>query len=65
MIDPVLRAAFEHGRRVVLERRESETQQRRAFRAYVDGESHMAKDRDYGLALRQMHDEARNVESSV
>jgi hypothetical protein len=43
MIDPVLRAAFEHGRRVVLERRESETQQRRAFRAYVDGESQAAR----------------------
>ena len=59
MTDPAYRAAFEHGRRVVLDRRERETAQRRAFRAYVDGESQAAKDRDYGLALRQMRDEAQ------
>jgi len=57
------RIAFEHGRRVVRDRRDAETQQRRAFRAYIDAESPVAKDRDYGLALRQMRDEARSVEA--
>jgi hypothetical protein len=33
------RIAYEHGGRIVLDRRERETHQRRAFRAYVDGES--------------------------
>jgi hypothetical protein len=61
MIDPVYRAAFEHGRRCVPDRRTRETLQRRSFRVYVDAESHLAKDRDYGLALRQVRDEARTV----
>lgn len=55
------RIAFEHGRRIVIDRRERETAQRRAFRAYVDGESQAAKDRDYALALRQVRDEVRTV----
>jgi len=55
------RIAFEAGRRCVLDRRDAEAQQRRAFRAYIDAESPVSKDRDYGLALRQMRDEARSV----
>ena len=61
MIDPAYRADYERGRRIVIDRRERETAQRRAFRAYVDGEFQAAKDRDYALALRQVRDEARTV----
>jgi hypothetical protein len=49
--------AYQAGRRVVLDRLDAETRQRRAFRAYVDE----SRDADYGRALRQIADEARNA----